>query len=84
MTPRALIAGVTGLIGNNLAEHLVAKGWEVHGIARKPQGIVPCVRPIAADLLEPEALRSSLAGLDPPICSSRPGSAGRPRRRIAR
>ena len=64
MTSRALIAGATGVIGGNLAEHLVARGWEVHGIARKPQGIVPGVRPIAADLLEPDALRSSLAGID--------------------
>jgi nucleoside-diphosphate-sugar epimerase len=65
MTSRALIAGVTGLIGSSLSEHLIAKGWEVYGIARKPQGTVPGVRPIATDLLEPEALRSSLAGIDP-------------------
>jgi GDP-D-mannose dehydratase len=43
MTLRAVIAGATGLIGNNLADHLVSKGWEVYGIARKPQGIVPGV-----------------------------------------
>jgi nucleoside-diphosphate-sugar epimerase len=65
MTSRALIAGVTGLIGGNPATHLVSKGWEVHGIARKPQSDVPGVRPIAADLLELEALRASLAGVDP-------------------
>jgi nucleoside-diphosphate-sugar epimerase len=64
MTSRALIAGVTGLIGSNLAEHLVSRGWEVHGLARKPESI-PGVRPVAADLLNPEALRSSLAGIDP-------------------
>src|ERR1700693_2987066 len=49
-----------------LAEHLVSKGWEVYGIARKPQGGIRGVRPIAADLLEPEGLRSSLAAVDPP------------------
>jgi nucleoside-diphosphate-sugar epimerase len=65
MTSRAVIAGATGLIGSNLAEHLVSKGWEVYGIARKPQGSVPGVRPIAADLLELEALRSALAGAHP-------------------
>src|SRR5215472_5963004 len=64
MASRALIAGVTGLIGGNLAEHLVSKGWGVHGIARKPQGGIPGVRPVAADLLEPKALRSALAGVD--------------------
>src|SRR5258708_7594888 len=65
MTLRAVIAGATGLIGSNLAEHLVSRGWEVHGIARKPESSIPGVRPVAADLLEPEALRSSLAGIDP-------------------
>ena len=31
MTSRAVIAGATGLIGSNLANHLVSKGWEVYG-----------------------------------------------------
>jgi len=53
------------LIGSNLATHLIAKGWEVYGVARKPESSIPGVRPIAADLLEPEALRTSLAGIDP-------------------
>jgi nucleoside-diphosphate-sugar epimerase len=65
MASRALIAGVTGLIGSNLAEHLISKGWEVYGIARKPQSNVAGVRLIAADMLEPEALRASLAGIEP-------------------
>ncbi len=65
MTFRAVIAGATGLIGSNLAEHLLSKGWEVHGVARKPQGGVPGVRPVAADMLDPEALRAALSGIDP-------------------
>src|SRR5216684_6377710 len=65
MTSRAIIAGVTGLIGSNLAEHLVSKGWEVYGVARKPQSGVHGVRAIAADFLEPGSLRASLAGVDP-------------------
>src|SRR5260370_29892870 len=65
MTSRALIAGATGLIGSNLAEHLLSKGWEVYGVARKPQTGIPGVRPVAADRLEPEALRASLAGIGP-------------------
>lgn len=37
MTLRAVIAGVTGLIGSNLAEHLASKGWK--GLRRRlPQG----------------------------------------------
>jgi nucleoside-diphosphate-sugar epimerase len=62
MNSRALIAGATGLIGSNLAEHLLSKGWEVCGLARKPQGGNPAVRPVAADMLNPEALRTALAG----------------------
>ncbi len=65
MTLRAVIAGATGLIGSNLADHLLSRGWEVYGIARKPQGSVRGVQPIAADLLDPEGLRSALAGVDP-------------------
>jgi nucleoside-diphosphate-sugar epimerase len=65
MTLRAVIAGATGLIGSNLAEHLVSKGWEVYGVARKPQSGVRGVRAIAADFLEPGSLRASLAGVDP-------------------
>ncbi|HVA47958.1 MAG TPA: SDR family oxidoreductase [Pirellulales bacterium] len=65
MTSRALIAGATGLIGSNLAEHLVSKGWEVYGLARQPQSGVPGIRPVAADMLDPASLRPSLAGIDP-------------------
>ena len=44
MKSRALIAGATGSIGSNLAEHLLSKGWEVYGVARKPEGGIPEVR----------------------------------------
>lgn len=65
MALRAVIAGVTGIVGNNLAAQLVSKGWEVHGLARRPQTGLPGVRPVAADLLDPGAVRSALAGIDP-------------------
>jgi uncharacterized protein YbjT (DUF2867 family) len=65
MKRQALVAGVTGLIGSNLAEHLISKNWEVHGIARKPNGGIRGVRPIASDLLDPESLRTSLADVNP-------------------
>jgi len=65
MKLRAVIAGATGLIGSNLAAHLVSKGWEVHGIARKASNGIPGVRPIAADMLDPQGLRPALAGVDP-------------------
>ena len=65
MTRRALIVGVTGLIGSNLAEHLISKSWEVYGLARKPSRGVQGVKPVAADLLDPEALRGALADVGP-------------------
>jgi nucleoside-diphosphate-sugar epimerase len=65
MTFRAVIAGATGLIGSNLAEHLIANGWEVNGIARQPQSGIRGVRTVAADLMDPQALRASLADINP-------------------
>src|SRR5215213_8839605 len=35
MTKRALITGITGQDGSYLAEHLLAEGYEVHGIVRR-------------------------------------------------
>jgi nucleoside-diphosphate-sugar epimerase len=65
MASRALIAGVSGIVGNNLAAHLIVKGWEVYGLARKPQTGIPDVHPIVADLLDPDSLRTALAGVNP-------------------
>jgi nucleoside-diphosphate-sugar epimerase len=65
MSSRALIAGATGLIGSNLAEHLVSKGWEVYGLARNPRSHIAGVQPVAAELLEPESLHSAVSGIDP-------------------
>jgi nucleoside-diphosphate-sugar epimerase len=60
----ALIVGSTGIVGGNLAAHLVEKGWRVFGLARKPaaaDGIIP----IAADLRDEASVRKALAGVDP-------------------
>lgn len=64
MTGTALIAGVGGIVGNNLARHLVARGWTVEGLARRPPDIAG-VTPIAADLLDPAALARALKGHAP-------------------
>src|ERR1041385_6316307 len=52
MTPRALITGITGQDGSYLAELLLSKGYEVHGLVRRvaledPEhhlGRINCVR----------------------------------------
>jgi nucleoside-diphosphate-sugar epimerase len=64
MARTALIAGVTGIVGNNLAQRLVGQGWTVYGLARRPEGLDGVI-PVAADLMRPEALRAALAGIDP-------------------
>ena len=61
----ALIAGVTGIVGLNLAAHLTAQDdWTVYGLARKPSASAD-FRPLAADLLRPDDLRTVLEGLQP-------------------
>ena len=61
----ALIAGVTGISGGNLAELLVAEGWKVSGLARNVREIVKGVDPVAADLLDLASLSAALKGIKP-------------------
>src|SRR3984957_5909603 len=65
MTGSAWVVGASGIVGNNLARHLVGKGWQVHGLARRPPSDLEGVLPLAADLLDPASLRSALQGLRP-------------------
>ncbi|MBA2763432.1 MAG: GDP-mannose 4,6-dehydratase [Thermoleophilaceae bacterium] len=50
--PRALITGITGQDGSYLAELLLEKGYEVHGLARDPDAAAasPNIAPIASHL----------------------------------
>ena len=61
MSRTALIAGVSGIVGNNLARHLVDTGWSVQGLARRPPGDLPGVEPVATDLFDPSSLKQALA-----------------------
>ncbi|MDB5373484.1 MAG: NAD-dependent epimerase/dehydratase [Belnapia sp.] len=65
MAESALVVGVSGIVGNALARHLVGQGWEVAGLARRPSADIPGLRPVAADLLEPAGLGKALDGLRP-------------------
>ena len=60
----ALVVGVTGISGSNVADLLVAEGWTVYGLARRPPEDRPGVTPLAADLLHPAATKQALEGLD--------------------
>ena len=61
----ALVVGATGIVGQNLAARLVAEGWTVHGLARRPCHDVAGVLPAAADLLDPSSLAGALKDLRP-------------------
>lgn len=63
MTGSALVVGASGIVGNNLARHLSKRGWKVYGLARRPPRELDGVTPVAADLLDAEALTAALKGL---------------------
>ena len=65
MIGSALVVGASGIVGNNLARRLLAQGWQVHGLARRPPGDIAGMLPVAADLLDPAALRAALDGVRP-------------------
>jgi nucleoside-diphosphate-sugar epimerase len=44
---------------------LIADGWKVYGLARKPSQNVPGLLPVAADLLDPASLQLALADVAP-------------------
>jgi len=60
MENRALVVGVTGITGSNLAEQLIAKGWTTYGLARNPPKNSKKLHPVAADLLDLENLTIAL------------------------
>src|SRR5215467_12967819 len=65
MERSALVAGATGIVGNNLARHLLERGWSVYGLARRPEIDIHGMLPITADLLDPASLHSTLRELRP-------------------
>ncbi|HEY1411098.1 MAG TPA: NAD-dependent epimerase/dehydratase family protein, partial [Rhodopila sp.] len=65
MSRSALIAGVSGIVGNNLARHLLQKGWQVSGLARRPPSDIDGLQPVAADLLDPAGLTTALQAVRP-------------------
>lgn len=65
MKKTALIVGVTGIVGRNLADRLIAeKDWDVHGMARRP-GQREGVQPIAAYLRDAEGVAAALRDVQP-------------------
>src|SRR3954451_19061143 len=65
MDRTALVVGASGITGSHAARELIAEGWTVHGLARKPRDDVKGLSPVAADLLDPASLAAALARVDP-------------------
>lgn len=59
----ALVVGITGISGSNVADLLVADNWTVYGLARRPPRDKPGVKPVTADLLDPRQTRAALSDI---------------------
>lgn len=65
MNKIALVVGSSGITGSNLAEKLIEKGWDTYGLARNPNSEIENLKPISADLLNIDSLKSALADVTP-------------------
>ena len=65
MSGRALVVGVTGISGGNLAQRLLADGWDVAGLCRRTEGLDPRITPLAADLEDIESVSAAVRGTAP-------------------
>lgn len=66
MDKRALVVGVSGITGNNVAKKLIEQGWKTYGLARNPEKAnVKGLNPVSADLLDFENLSKALAEVKP-------------------
>ncbi len=65
MQKKALVVGVSGITGSNLAERLLAEEWTVYGLARNPSTELQGLIPISADLLSTDSLNNALSDVSP-------------------
>ncbi|MET3725259.1 SDR family oxidoreductase [Sphingomonas trueperi] len=64
MAKTALVVGASGIVGSATADLLVAQGWTVHGLARRPIEQAG-VAPVAADLTDAAATAQALQDVNP-------------------
>ncbi|MFL5926232.1 MAG: SDR family oxidoreductase [Gaiellaceae bacterium] len=62
---RALVVGATGISGGNLAQRLLADGWDVAGLCRNARQLDARITPAAADLLDLDAVVTAVRGTAP-------------------
>ena len=64
MAGKALVVGTSGIVGSATTALLLAEGWTVFGLARRPEAD-GAVRPVAADLQDAAGTATALRGVDP-------------------
>jgi nucleoside-diphosphate-sugar epimerase len=62
MDRTALVVGVTGIAGYNIAGALTGAGWRVVGLSRAPRYEIPGVEHVYADVLDQPAVEAATAG----------------------
>lgn len=65
MKQKALVVGATGIVGSALIQRLLQEGWDVHGLARRPDSLPAGAHGVCADLRDAQATRAALSGLAP-------------------
>lgn len=60
---KALVVGVTGISGNNIARELLAQGWAVYGLSRTPGKELDGVHHLYADVSSAEGLTDTIGHL---------------------
>jgi nucleoside-diphosphate-sugar epimerase len=65
MSRKALVVGVTGISGGNVARRLLSDGWEVAGLCRTPGELDPRITPLSADLEDADAVAAAVRGTKP-------------------
>src|SRR5438309_479489 len=62
---RALVVGATGISGGNVARRLLADGWDVAGLCRRPGSLDDRITPIVGDLLDADAVAAAVRATAP-------------------
>lgn len=65
MSNKALVVGVSGITGSNLAKQLISDGWTTYGLSRNPNIDLNGLIPLKADLLNQESITSALEEVTP-------------------
>ena len=63
MAQKALVVGISGIVGSAMAALLIEEGWSVYGLARRPGGAK--IVPVAADLQNPSDVADALRTVKP-------------------